>query len=78
MLERLIRVFEIACPDVPLGEVAEHTSLAADLGINSISMLLMAIAVEEEFGIVFGTVRADELRTVGAVMAFIGRRLSEQ
>ena len=78
MLERLIRVFEIACPDIPLGEVTERTSLAADLGINSISMLLMAIAVEEEFGIVFGTVRADELRTVGDVMAFIGRRLSEQ
>ena len=78
MLERLIKVFEIACPDVPLGEVAENTSLAGDLGINSISMLLMAIAVEEEFGIDFGTVRADELKTVGDVMAFIERRLSGQ
>ena len=49
----------------------EDSELAADLGLSSIGVLLMVIAIEERFGIKFGNVRLGSFRTVGDVVDYI-------
>lgn len=53
--------------------VTEDTKLLTELGMGSVSMLYMVIAVEETFGIVFDS---DQLfTTVGQVIDFIQGKL---
>ncbi len=56
-----------------MDSVSEDSKLLTDLGMGSVSMLYMVIAVEETFGIVFDS---DELFTsVGQVIDFIQGKL---
>lgn len=70
-LERLKKVFSAVMPSVDVANVGENTELAAGLGIDSISMLLLVIAVEEEFGVRFEKVGKDDFKTVGDVCRYI-------
>lgn len=56
--------------------VNDQTRLQADLGLSSVNMLYMMIAVEEEFSIRFDDVGMNEFKTVGDVVGYIGERLS--
>ncbi len=56
--------------------VNEQSRLQADLGLSSVNMLYMIIAVEEEFNIRFDNVGMNEFKTVGDVVSYIGERLS--
>jgi len=49
----------------------ESTNLLTGLGLNSVGMLYMIIAVENEFGIRFEDTNTSELVTVGKVIDFI-------
>lgn len=52
--ERLIKVFNAVFEDeIDTSSVTEESSLHDDIGINSIGMLYMAMALEEEFNIKF-------------------------
>ena len=53
----------------------EASSLVADLGFSSVSMLYMVIAIEEEFDIRFGNVGASDFKTLGDVVDYIEARL---
>lgn len=69
-LERLIVVFERVFEDeVDISAVKPDSELVADLGLNSIAMLYMALALEEEFGIKFTNDDFRTLRTVEDVIA---------
>ncbi len=68
-LERLVVVFERVFEDeVDISAVKPDSELVADLGLNSIAMLYMALALEEEFGIKFTNDDFRTLRTVKDVM----------
>ncbi len=75
MLEKLKEIFAAVMPvsGVNLDLVTEDTRLDEDLGCNSISMLMMAVVIEQEFGIRLSTVKAGDLITVGDLMRFIER-----
>lgn len=71
-LERLIRVAQTALEGSEAdGHVTAQTRLQEDLGLNSITMLMLMIGIEDEFSIRFPTERLPELHTVGDVVAVI-------
>ena len=75
-LERLIKVFNAVFEDsVDTSAVTETANLREDIGINSIGLLYMAMAVEEEFGIKFNNEDFPTMVTVGDVVACIEGKL---
>ncbi len=53
IFEKLINIFERVMPQVNTKDIAMESVLTSDLGVDSLNMLLLAITVEEEFGIRF-------------------------
>ena len=71
-LERLKEVFKnVVSEDADVSTINEQTGLFTDLGMNSIAMLYMALAVEDEFGISFTNEDFTSFQTVGDVLKFI-------
>lgn len=70
--EKLIELFnEVFEGEIDLSEISTESNLIDDLGMNSIGLLYMAMAVEEEFGLRFNNDDFKTLRTVGDVIAKI-------
>ncbi len=61
--------------EIDLKDINENSRLIEDLGMNSIGLLYMAMAVEEEFSISFKNEDFSVLRTVGDVVAIIESRI---
>lgn len=74
-LERLVKVFSAVFEDsVDTVSIKPEASLREDIGINSIGLLYMAMAVEEEFGIKFDNEDFAAIHTVSDVIACIERK----
>lgn len=70
--ERLVKVFEVVFEEsVDVSAITLESSLREDVGINSIGLLYMAMAVEEEFGIHFTNEDFIKIHTVADVIACI-------
>ena len=70
--ERLMKVFNTVFEDdVDASAISDSTNLQKDLGISSIGMLYMAMALEEEFSIKFSNEDLMKLGTVADVIACI-------
>jgi acyl carrier protein len=70
--ERLVKVFQVVFEeDVDTSKLSLDASLREDIGINSIGLLYMAMAVEEEFGIKFNNEDFVAIHTVGDVITVI-------
>ena len=66
IFERLIKVFHAVFEnDVDVSNITETSALREDVGINSIGMLYMAMAVEEEFNVKFQNEDFAQIKTVG-------------
>lgn len=75
-LERLIKVFNAVFEDsIDISAVTPESSLREDIGINSIGLLYMAMAVEEEFEIKFQNEDFAKINTVSDVVACIEGKL---
>lgn len=71
-LERLIKVFNVVFEDsIDTSALTPEATLREDVGINSIGLLYMAMAVEEEFGIKFTNDDFASICTVADVIACI-------
>lgn len=76
-MERLIKVFSAVFEDqFDASAFTENSTLLGDLGMTSISLLYMAMATEEEFGIKFCNEDFATLITVGDVIACIQQKLA--
>lgn len=70
--DRLIKVFNAVFEDeIDIESITEDASLREDIGINSIGMLYMAMALEEEFSIKFKNEDFAEIVTVNDVITCI-------
>lgn len=68
-MDRLIKLFdEVFQGEVALKGITADSRLIDDIGMNSIGLLYMAMAVEEEFGISFKNQDLENIRTVGDVI----------
>ena len=54
VFDKLIAILGRVKPNVDVASITMDSRLVADLGIDSLSMMLLAISVEDEFGIEFG------------------------
>ena len=53
----------------------EDANIATDLGLSSVGLLYIVIAIEEEFGIRFDSVGASDFRVLGDVVDYIEEKL---
>lgn len=75
-LERLVKVFHAVFEDeIDPAKLSSDASLREDVGINSIGLLYMAMAVEEEFGIKFQNEDFAKIVTVQDVIDCIERKV---
>ncbi len=76
MFERVLQVFKTVFEDtVDTANITPDSHLKEDIGINSIGMLYMAMALEEEFGVKFVNEDLVSLTTVADVMRCIEGKL---
>lgn len=73
ILEKLGEIFKMVMGEnaADLEAGGENASLVDDLGLNSVGILYLVIAIEESFGIRFDDVGTSDLKTVGQVVEYI-------
>ena len=59
-----------------LGAASDDTRLVEDLGIDSLTLLEIVLSIEETLGISIENEELREIRTLGEVKSFIGRKLA--
>ena len=60
-----------------LENCTEDSNLVTDLGLNSIGILYLVIAIEEFFAIQFNDVSFSDFQTVGDVVSYIEQKKAE-
>ena len=72
ILERLLHVAQgvLEGSDADLTAVTPETTLES-LGLNSITMLMLMVGIEDEFAITFPSERIGESKTVGNLMRIV-------
>ena len=67
--ERLKKIFVKIMPQTDVSNITLETSIKNDLGVESLHMVMIAIALEDEFKIQLNL--SERFMTVGDVIAFI-------
>ena len=62
-------------PETDLSLVNEDTEIIGELGMDSLTLLMMALQSEKVFGIRFENLQASSFRTVGDVCRYIEGKL---
>lgn len=76
VFDKLLEIFGNVIPEVDTADITKESTLFEDLGLNSLTMMLLAVSVEDEFGIKFDEV--GELNTVEDVCNYITDKTGEQ
>ena len=77
VFEGLKEVLHIIRPNTDLSKVSSETELVRELGIDSLSMMLLSLAVEEKFKFRFPDGQAP-FRTAGEVCDFVVKAIDKQ
>lgn len=74
--EKLTDVIKMALPDTELDAdtVSENANLVTDLGLSSVGILYIVIAIEEFFNIRFDDVGFADFKTLGDVLDYIEKK----
>ena len=70
MLERLKTIISVYVP-ADVGEITLETDFRGDLGLTSLELVDMSVAIEEEFGVVISELEIVTGKTVGDVLELI-------
>lgn len=75
--EKLGDIFKLVMGEnaADLANCGEDANLVNDLGLNSVGILYLVIAIEESFGIRFDDVGTSDLKTVGQVADYISSKV---
>lgn len=71
IFDRLMKVFTNTLPYAKTDSITTESSLRYDLHIDSVSLLLLVLGIEDEFGIRFDNMESDAFETVGDVVRYI-------
>lgn len=74
ILAGLKEVFATVKPKLDTSKIGMDASLVLDLGVDSLSMLLMSLAIEQKFGFQFKT--TVPFQTVGEVVEYISNEVN--
>ena len=77
--EKLVDVMKMAMPnlDVDPASFTEESNLVTDVGLSSVGVLYVVIAIEEFFNIRFDDVGFGDFKTVGDAVDYIEKKLAE-
>ena len=78
IIEKLIDVMKLAMPSsaLDLSTLSEDAQLVNDLGLSSVGVLYVVIAIEEFFAIRFDDVGFADFKTIGDVINYIEKKLN--
>ncbi len=78
IVAKLGEIFKMVMGDAAadLTSCDENAKLTDDLGLNSVGILYLVIAIEELFNIRFDEVGTSDLKTVGQVVDYIQSKVS--
>ena len=73
--EKLKEILLLAMPDGKelVDSCTEESNLQTDLGLNSVGLLYLVIAIEEFFAISFDDQNLNNFQTVGDVISYVER-----
>jgi len=76
---KLADVMNMAMPNLALDveKLSESSGLTTDVGLTSVGVLYVVIAIEEFFNIRFDNVGFGDFKTVGDVLDYIEKKLAE-
>lgn len=74
ILDKLKEIFARINPEICVEKIDESTDLSLDLGLDSVSMLMLAYEIETEFGFYFETTAS--FQTVNDVCEYIEKRIN--
>ncbi|MGM9684373.1 MAG: acyl carrier protein [Eubacteriales bacterium] len=72
ILDKLKEIFAKVMPNADTSNITRESNLVTDLGINSLTMMLLAIMVEDEFGFHFEG--SAKLETVGDIVDYVAEK----
>ena len=76
VFDKLVEIFANVIPEVESSEITPESELFEDLGLNSLTMMLLAVSVEDEFNIKFEDV--ENLNTVQDVCDYITDKTGQE
>lgn len=72
MFDQLKEVFlQVMGEEFPIENVSENSRIFDDLGLNSVSLLYLVLAIEQRFGVTFSNESISSFRTVGDICTFL-------
>lgn len=74
IMEQLKNILHMLKPKTDLANVTLQTNLVTDLGVDSLSQMLMSIAIEDSLNINFDS--AVNFQTVGDVVEYVKGKLA--
>jgi len=75
MKEKLYQILLDVMPQTDLSKVNESTQLKADLGLNSVNLLVLIMQIEDTFGFEF--TGEESFETVGEVIGYIEKHATK-
>jgi len=74
--DRLMKLFQKVMPYADTSKITPESSLTLDLHIDSVTLLMLVLGIEDEFGVRFENLDNTAFSTVADVVAYIDGRLS--
>lgn len=74
---KLILKYTVSNFDELLPKITENSNLYTDLGLSSVGMLYIVIAIEEMFNVKFDNVNFDDFKIVGDVVDYISEKIQK-
>lgn len=77
--EKLKDVMRMAMPssEIDLDALDESSDLTSDIGLSSVGILYVVIAIEEFFNVRFDNVGFGDFKTIGDVVDYIEKKLED-
>lgn len=69
MYERLLKLIKQNMPDVDVSKASPESRLFEDLGMDSIGLMMLSMAMEDEFGVRFD--EPEPFETVQDVLSYL-------
>lgn len=76
IFDRLMKLFKRVMPYADTSKITPESSLVLDLHIDSVTLLMLVLSIEDEFGVRFENLDNTAFSTVGDVMAYIERNMA--
>lgn len=76
IINLLTEVYSLISPNADTSNLTEKSNLRTDLGLASIGMLYLIIAVEQKFNVKFEDVSMGEFETIKDVIDYIEKKVN--